>query len=76
MTCQIHTKYFTKTIDIDGVDVLLHFDAQQEDFSWEYKDKGASGFSSLQEAETDAIFWTRHYGDFIHHEHLIRADDH
>lgn len=66
---------FTITKNVGELEILLKYDVNYKEFSWECGEKGAIGFSSIEEAENDAIFWLFSTEQYINYENIIRADN-
>ena len=58
---------------IGEAEVILDFNKEQQDFSWECGDLGGMGFSSLERAEDDATFWVMNGHDYLYTEQVIRS---
>lgn len=61
------TKSFNKSKFIKDRELILRYDAALEEYAWECGEEGATGFASMNEAETDALFWMDSTDSYIYH---------
>lgn len=58
---------------VGEIEIILDYNEEQNDFSWESGDSGGIGFASLAEAENDALFWTLQGQEYLYTEQMSKG---
>lgn len=58
---------FTTKFSIGNKKVSIHYDSTQSEYSWECGNQCSTGFATMEEAETDALFWTTCMESYLLH---------